>query len=135
MVWIVLSLVDGKWVRTVFETVLTISFLGPFAGYWVGLGMLMWKADKKEDRGSVGWSHWKLWVTLPILLAYTIFSMVMQIIMVPGIFDWVDNAPINPNKKQGDNGPADNTDSADEGGDATGDGGNGDFLASGLLTF
>ena len=26
--------------------------------------------------------------------------MIMQIAMVPNIFDWAQNAPINPNKKE-----------------------------------
>ena len=26
--------------------------------------------------------------------------MIMQIAMVPNIYDWLDNAPINPNKKK-----------------------------------
>ena len=64
--------------------------------------------------------------------------MLMQIGMVPGIFDWTENAPINPNKNEEDESEEseeteDNWtlhDSNTENHD-----GDGDFLASGLLTF
>ena len=43
--WIALALWDEQWLRDIFETMVTISFLGPFAGYWVGLGGLFLAAD------------------------------------------------------------------------------------------
>merc|ERR1712037_257462 len=44
--WTALAFWDAKWLRSVFETVITISFLGPFAGYWVALGMFMLGVDE-----------------------------------------------------------------------------------------
>ena len=51
------------------------------------------------DNGQC-WGCWQTWLTIPIWVGWTIFNMIMQIAMVPNIFDWAANAPINPNKKE-----------------------------------
>ena len=95
IIWMALAFWDAKWLRTVYETVITISFLGPFAGYWVALVMFMLAVDNGQC-----WGCWQTWLTIPIWVGWTIFNMIMQIAMVPNIFDWAQNAPINPNKKE-----------------------------------
>ena len=49
--WTALAFWDAKWLRSVFETVITISFLGPFAGYWIALGMFMLGVDDMDCWG------------------------------------------------------------------------------------
>merc|ERR1712151_750631 len=45
LAWMATSFWDAKWLRSVYESVITISFLGPFAGYWVALAMFMVSVD------------------------------------------------------------------------------------------
>ena len=51
IIWTALAFWDARWLRSVYETVITISFLGPFAGYWVALGMFMLGVDDLDCWG------------------------------------------------------------------------------------
>ena len=95
IIWMSLAFWDASWLRKVYESVITISFLGPFAGYWVALIMFMLSVDEVDC-----WGCWQTWVTIPIWTGWSIFSMIMQIAMVPKVFDWTENAPVNPNKSE-----------------------------------
>ena len=74
--------------RKIFEGIITVTFLGPFAGYWVGLAMILVHADETDD-----WDSWALWTFVPLWIGWTIFSMIMQVVMVPAIFEWCDQPP------------------------------------------
>ena len=83
--------------------------LGPFGGYWLAWVQLMLHADATDD-----WGSWSLWVATPIWLAYTIFSMLMQVAIVPKVLNWIQTAPIGSGHAQpGDEGDAENTLAAD----------------------
>ena len=49
------------------------------------------------SNGKKGWTYWGFWIAFPIYIAYTIFAMIIQVGMVPKIFEWIENAPINEN--------------------------------------
>jgi len=51
IIWTALAFWDARWLRSVYESVITISFLGPFAGYWVGLGMFFVGVDASDCWG------------------------------------------------------------------------------------
>ena len=88
IIWIALALWDSKYMRKIYEGAVMVTFLGPFAGYWIGLAMLLVHADDTDD-----WGSWSLWVAVPIWIGWTIFNMIMQVVMVPKIADWCDQPP------------------------------------------
>ena len=98
ILWIALAFYDATWLRTIFSGIVQWSFLGPFAGYWAAIVYMMVEANKTYlSNGKKGWAYWGFWVTWSIYIAYTIFAMIIQVGMVPKIFDWIENAPINEN--------------------------------------
>lgn len=114
--WIALAFYDAKWLRTLFSGLIQWSFLGPFAGFWVAIVYFMVKVDEHVlSNGKKGWAYWGVWVVLPLYIGYTIFAMIIQVGMVPKIFDWIDNAPIDENlPKEKDENTEAVADSADD---------------------
>ena len=100
ILWIALSFYDARWLRTAFTTLVNISVLGPFGGYWIGLIALFLAVDAAN-----AWGMWQLWaLAVPLWIGYTAFSMIMQAGMVPKILNWSENAPINENRRRNNNG-------------------------------
>ena len=120
IIWIALAFYDATWLRTIFSGIVQWSFLGPFAGYWAALVYMMVDANNTIiSNGRKGWAYWGFWVTWSIYVAYTIFAMIIQVGMVPKIFDWIENAPINENlpkekPAEEDNSAADETTADDQ---------------------
>ena len=99
--------------RDIFDWIIQFSVLGPFGGYWLALVALFDHADATND-----WGNWKLWITVPIWLVYTMLFMFYQIVFVPKVMNWVRTAETVEGK--GDEVTADDAENA---------------LSSGLLDF
>ena len=97
ILWICLAFYDATWLRDMYDGAVTLSFLGPFAGYWAALIWFMVQANNVK-----GWSDWRFWLTFTLYMGYTIWSMIAQVGMVPHVFDWIENAPINENYPEDD---------------------------------
>ena len=113
ILWLALAFYDATWLRTIFSGIVQWSFLGPFAGYWAAIVYMMVEANKTYlSNGKKGWNYWGFWVVWSFYIAYTVFAMIIQVGMVPKIFDWIENAPINENLPKEK--PAEETSAADE---------------------
>ena len=51
MLWIGIAFWDAQWLRKIYVWAVTISFLGPFAGYWVALAFIIVHANATNDWG------------------------------------------------------------------------------------
>ena len=107
--WICASLFDSPNVRKIFGYAVTISLGGPFFLYWVSIADMLIIANDSNL-----FTSWLWWVLFGVTLAFTIGSIFYEIIFVPKIYDWVQNAAI---KK--DNGSSDLADAINEAGDET----------------
>ena len=73
--------------REICKIAVTISLGGPFFMYWVAItDMLMNAADTKN------WSDWVWWVLFGVAVVYTAASIVFQVIFVPQVYSWVEDA-------------------------------------------
>ena len=99
IIWMATAFWDGKWLRDIFRYATIWSLGGPFAGFWVALSYLLLAAD-----AAWAWDWWQFWITAVGWIAYTVFAMIIQAFMVPKVLNWIDTAPINPNKKKNDDG-------------------------------
>lgn len=135
IIWIAMAFFDAKWLRDIFSGIVTMSFLGPWAGYWAAIVWLMVQTDKyrwvtKKGKSKTGWGKWYFWLVFPIYMGYTVFSMIIQVGMIPKIYDWIDNAPINenyPKEKPAQNAGQPTGDDAEQPTD--------DFIAQGVFSF
>ena len=89
LLWFAVSFFDSETMRAIFSAVVQFSVMGPFGGYWLALVYLFDNASETGD-----WGNWKLWLTVPVWLAYTFVSMLMQVALVPKVMRWIDTAPI-----------------------------------------
>merc|ERR1712232_913063 len=104
--WFAIEFFDSEMMRSLFNGVVQFSVMGPFGGYWLAMIYLFDNASETAD-----WGNWKLWLTVPIWLAYTIFSMLMQVALVPKVLSWIETTPIREGKMNSetvDEAPAEN---------------------------
>ena len=86
MVWVGVSFFDSEMMREIFKWIVELSVLGPFGGYWIAFVKLMDHATETKD-----WDNWKLWITIPVWLVYTVFSMLFQVHLVPKVLRWIES--------------------------------------------
>ena len=89
LIWIGMSIFDSSMMRDIYKWLVQFSVLGPFGGYWLALIYLFDMASENKF-----WGDWKLWVTVPVWLSYTVVSQIMQVAIVPKVLHWVDTEPI-----------------------------------------
>ena len=99
IIWMATAFWDAKWLRNIYKYSAIWSLGGPFAGFWIALAYLALAADAAD-----AWGWWEFWVTAAGWVAYTVFAMIIQAFMMPKLLSWIENAPINPNKRKNDNG-------------------------------
>ena len=91
MGWIFVSLFDGEFMRDTYTMLVTISILGPFANHWYDLANL-WIAGENSYLDSI-----TFWLYFAAYCAFTIFQMIVDVILLPQIYDWADSAKIVDN--------------------------------------
>ena len=89
LIWLGVSTFDSDMMRQIFKWLVEFSVLLPFGGYWLALIYLFDTATEMKF-----WGSWELWVAVPIWLAYTGTSMIVQVGLVPKILNWIDTTPI-----------------------------------------
>ena len=83
--WLAVVIFDSKEMRVLMKEAVHISAAGPFLLYWVGLGDIFMNAI---------WADWGWWVTIILMVAYSIASICYAAIFVPKVVNWLDSTPI-----------------------------------------
>ena len=89
--WIFVSMFDGEFMRSTFQTLVSLSILGPFGMHWYALANFFLGCE------GVCLDSITFWLWLAAYAAYTIFQMIVDIILLPQIFDWTESASIVDN--------------------------------------
>ena len=89
--WIFVSFFDGEFMRSTFQMLVSLSVLGPFALHWYALAQFYLGCE-----GSCLDSI-TFWLYLAAYSAFTIFQMIVDVILLPQIYDWTDSASIVDN--------------------------------------
>ena len=82
MAWLMVSLFDGAFMRSVFRDVVFISTFAPFYHLWVNQ---YWYVTSLFDHSV---DELGFWIWFAIMFFGTVFQSVMQILLLPQIFDW-----------------------------------------------
>lgn len=85
------SFFDGAFMRDVFEIIVTLSILGPFAYHWYALAVF-YLAGEGSYLDSI-----EFWLWFAAYSAFTIFQQIVQLILLPSIYDWADSAAVKDN--------------------------------------
>lgn len=91
MGWLFVSFFDSEFMRSVFRMLVTISVLGPFAINWYNLVIMVYACD-----GSC-LDDLSLYIWTAIYGAINVFQMIVDIILLPQIYNWTDDADILDN--------------------------------------
>ena len=91
MGWLFVSFFDSEFMRSVYRMLVTISVLGPFAINWYNLVVMVYSCD-----GSC-LDELSLYIWTAIYSAINIFQMIVDIILLPQIYNWTDDADILDN--------------------------------------
>ena len=83
MAWLMVSFFDGKFMRAVFRDVVFISILAPFFKEWRSIYNYVASNIAGNNLDELGF-----WIWLAIYFFGTVFQAVMQILLLPDIFDW-----------------------------------------------
>lgn len=75
---------DSQEMRNLMHEAIHISFAGPYALYWLGLGDFLINSDY-----SLTW-----WIMGGLVFIYSIVSMAYEAIFVPKITRWLTDTPI-----------------------------------------
>jgi len=84
MCWIMISLFDSPFTRTVFKDLVSLSVMGPFFGHWYAWGLYLLNL---ENEPSLDY-----YLAGGVWFAWTIFEEIVQIVLLPQVFDWIDSA-------------------------------------------
>ena len=85
--WVGVQFFDSEQVREICKIAVTISLGGPFFMYWVVITDLLTTATD-----TANWGSWLWWVLFGVAVVYTIASIVFQVIFVPQVYQWVEEA-------------------------------------------
>ena len=103
MGWIMVSLFDGEFMRNIFADLAWLSILGPFFFHWYATinfiiageyGGANWN---RNDATNTAYDEIWFWLTWVFMACLTIVEMILQVIILPRLFDWVDEAAILDN--------------------------------------
>ena len=99
MAWLMVSFFDSEFMRTVFADVVMASIMGPFFAHWYVIiefflagevGGQEWSAG---DSSITAYDELFFWTTMAAMGALTIFEMILQVVLLPQVFEWVEEAP------------------------------------------
>ena len=92
--WMMVSFFDGEFMRMVFADVVSASFGGPFAANWVVLAGF-YLAGEGSYLDSI-----TFWIYFAGYAAFSIFQMIVQILMLPAVMEWAEEAPTLDNDQE-----------------------------------
>ena len=92
--WLMVSFFDGEFMRMVYADVVSASISGPFAAHWVVLAGF-YLAGEGSYLDSV-----TFWIYFAGYAAFTIFQMIVQVIMLPSVMAWAEEAPTLDNDQE-----------------------------------
>ena len=93
MGWLMVSYFDGQFMRAVFKDLVAVSLLGPFFAYWYYNSQYFLYSEYYEEKLN----YW-LWGVFFVFTS--LLEAVIQIILVPGIFDWTEQTDYLDNDKE-----------------------------------
>ena len=83
--WAAIALFDSDFTKELFKAVISTSVLGPFAGHFVGFVMLWINADTRNL-----YPYAEFWILWPLYLGYIVGQMLIQFLLLPPIYEWLD---------------------------------------------
>ena len=86
--WLAIAIFDSDFTRILYKAVLSLSIASVFVGNIVGFAMIFVEANN-WDYGRV--MFWILW---PLYLVYEVGQMLMQFLLLPGLFEYLEAEPI-----------------------------------------
>lgn len=87
MTWLAVSLFDSKMLRIIFKDMAAFSVMGPFWYQWKAFGdYLLLSEGGNQDLGY--------WLGAVVFFSWTVFEEIIQIILMPQILSWADDAGI-----------------------------------------
>ena len=91
MAWLFIGFFETDLMKDIFAMIVTLSILGPFAQLWNNLGTF-YLAGEGSYLDNV-----TFWLWFAAYSCYTIFQMIVDIILLPSVFDWAgsDNTIFN----------------------------------------
>ena len=92
--WLIVSFFDGEFMRTIYKDVMQISVFGPFFAHWYAFGLYLTFA---LDGGRV-----IDLVFLAVWFALTVVEEVIQLLMLPKVYEWAEDASILSNDVEED---------------------------------
>ena len=81
--WAAIALMRNSFTESLYKSVLSISVLGPFAGNIVGFIFLFLN-------NGYYWDVWYFWLLWPLYLVYDVGQMLVQFLLLPKIFEYLD---------------------------------------------
>ena len=94
MAWLMVSFFDGDQMREIFGTIVAISILGPFFFQWYYFGLYLLSGE--------GWAYDELmfYVWGAIFFSWTVFESIIQIVLLPRVFDWIEDGATLDNDQE-----------------------------------
>ena len=89
--WLFVSFFDSETMRSIFSLVVTISILGPFASHWYHNATFFLGCE------GVCLDSITFYIYLAAYSAFTFFQMIIDVLLLPQIYDWSDDARILDN--------------------------------------
>ena len=86
MSWLMVSLFDSPFMRIIFKDMVALSTMGPFFNHWNAFGT--WVYIGEND------STFDYYLGGAIFFCWTLFEEVIQIVLLPQVFNWIDSASI-----------------------------------------
>lgn len=96
MAWLMVSYFDGPYMREIYRDVQALSIFGPFFFHWYAFGMYMIGMLENGDVLD--------YIFLAVWGAETIMEQVFQIILLPKVFEWAEDAEFLDNDAEDNDG-------------------------------
>lgn len=106
--WLLLSFFDNEFTRALMFLAVMWSFKGPFVDFWTEWGLFFLAFEGSDDSAKYIW--------FVIHGAANLFEMLWIALVVPGVYDWLENAEyVNPESEWDEEDEENVEDEADEG--------------------
>lgn len=89
--WLMVSFFDGAFMRETFGEVVFLSVFGPFALHWWNLAQFFLAGEGRYLDELTFWLYFAFYA------AYTIVQMIVDVILLPQVFEWTESSNIMEN--------------------------------------
>ena len=96
LAWIAVSMFDGKLMRQIYKDIVALSILAPFWKEWYDFGVYLLLLD--------GGTTLMYWIGMALWFCLTVFEGVIQLLILPKVFAWADEAPTLDNGAEDNDG-------------------------------